>query len=74
MDAHEALDLFDIGPLIRGREGNRFSCASRTRGAANAVYVIFGLIRKIKINDEFDSRHVNATCRDVRRDQHAIFS
>jgi hypothetical protein len=42
-------------------------------GAADAVHVILGVVRKIVVDDELDPLHVNAARGDVGRHEHAIF-
>ena len=43
-------------------------------GAADAMHVIFRVVRKIVVDDELDTFYINAARGDVRRHEHAIFA
>ncbi len=44
------------------------------RGAADAVDVILGVVRKVIVQNEFDPLHVDAARGDVRGDEDTIFA
>src|SRR6266568_2683562 len=59
------------GMILRRGKTKRISNGQGASGAANAVHVILGMLRKVVIHDVGDAIHVNAARRDVRRYQNA---
>ncbi|MPN35852.1 hypothetical protein SDC9_183354 [bioreactor metagenome] len=46
----------------------------RATGSADAVDIVFGLIRHVIVDDEVNVVHVDAACRDVGCDEHGRFA
>lgn len=70
----EALDSRDLAFLMRFGETDRVTLGTCASGAADAMHVVFCLHRHIEIDHEIDALHVYAACRDVSRDQDAVFA
>jgi hypothetical protein len=66
--------LFDRAPLkiiFGGDETGRLTGRIHTSRSANPMDVVLGTIGQIEIDDMSDIRHIDATRRDIRRDENA---
>ena len=66
--------LFDRAPLkmiFGGDETGRLTGRIHTSRSSNPMNIVLGTIRQIEINDMSDIRHIDATRRDIRRDENA---
>ena len=66
--------FFDRAPLkmvFGGDETGRLTGRIHTSRSANPMDVVLGTIRQIEIDDMSDIRHIDATRRDIRRDEDA---
>src|SRR5919204_162980 len=70
--AEMPLDRAQLVPFLGHGEARRLPGRLGTRGAADAVDVIFRRVRKVEVDDVRDLRHVDAARGDVRRHQDAI--
>ena len=62
--AHHALQLVDF---LSGNEGERLPFPARATRAADAMRVIFGVVRQIEIEDDLQVIDVETARRDIRR-------
>ena len=51
----ELFGLFSIG---RGEEGIRSACSLSTSCSPNTMHIILSIVRKVKIDNIFDIRHI----------------
>ncbi len=65
------LEIVEVAELVGRDEADRLARATRTTGAAGAVHVALGVLRERVVDDVADVRDVDATARDVGRDQEA---
>jgi hypothetical protein len=66
--------FFDRAPLkmvFGGDETGRLTGRIHTSRSANPMDVVLGTIGQIEIDDMSDIRHIDATRRDIRRDENA---
>jgi hypothetical protein len=70
-DARVAVQPLNAASLIRQHERHDGATRARTSGATRAMQVVLGVVGRVVVHDEVDVVHVNATRRDVGRDQHA---
>ena len=64
------LDRTNEAGFTRAGERDRDAVTTGTACAADAVHVVFGLTRRIEVDDVADAGNVNAAGGDVGRDQH----
>ena len=68
--ADQPLDGADRLAVDRSDDGDRDACPPGATGSADAVDVIIGMMRHVKIEDMADLRNIEPAGRDVRSDQH----
>src|SRR5262245_37055315 len=69
--ADQCLDCGNGFAVRAGDNRDRGAATTGAAGAADAVHVIVGMVRHVEIEDVADVRDVEATRRDVGRDQEA---
>ena len=68
--------LFDIGhilSLIRRRKRNRVPGTAGSSGTADAMNVIFRILRKIIIDDQLDTFNIYAARGNIGGDEDSVF-
>ena len=71
-DADQIFNRLYITALFRRGKRDGFAFLSGAACASDAVYVILSLIRKVKVDDQFNAGHVNSASGDVGCDKHPI--
>ena len=69
---NEALDGGNLLNIFAGHNRESIADTLSTSGAADAMHVVFGMMRHIEVDDVADLRHVNAARGDVGGDHHLI--
>ena len=69
--ANQTLDRAQFSPLVDGAKGKRDAIGAGAAGAADAMHVVIGLNRQIKIHDVRNAIDIDAACRDVGRNEHS---
>lgn len=70
-DSDFTLNRLQGTAFTRITEGNGDAARTRATGAANAMYVAFGIDWQLVVNDVAQALNVDAARRDVGRDQHS---
>ena len=65
----EALDVFEPVNLAAGDEGDGLAALARAAGAADAMDVIFAVVRQVVIEDDLDVVDVEPARGDIGRDE-----
>ncbi len=71
--SHQAFNLSDIVTLIRRGKADRVSRIARSAGPTDPVHIIPRFIRQIVIDHQFNPRDIDASGRDIRGDEDAVF-
>ena len=71
---HEFFDVFDVFALLRRRERDRVTGVPDAAGPADPVDIIFGIIREIVVEHQFDPFDVDPSCRDIGCHKHTVTS
>src|SRR2546421_4690314 len=72
--ADETLDRLQRGDFLAVHEREGVADILRTTGAADAMHVIFGMLRHIVINDVTDTGDIETARGDIGRDHHFVFA
>ena len=73
-ESNNPLNISDFVLLLRSCKRDGAPRSPGPAGAADAVHVVFGIIRKVVIQNQLNPHHVNTSRGNVRRHQHAIFT
>ena len=68
---YQTFDVFEVLLITWDADHDRLAVAARAAGPANAVHVVFGMGRHIKVIDVADRRHIKAPCRNIRSNKEA---
>ena len=72
--ASEALNATRVAHVFFSDERERITTGLRAARAADAVHVIFGVFRNVVVDHMRDTRDIQATRRDVGRDENFEFA
>ncbi len=70
----ELLDVEQEALFVGGKQRNGFARCARAAGTADAVHVVFGVVRQVVVDDAGHAGHIQATRRHVGGDQHFEFA
>ena len=68
--ADEFLDIGQADGVLLAGEADGIALGARTRGAADAVHIVGGVLRQVEVEDMADIGEVQASRGDVGGDQH----
>src|SRR3970282_434590 len=68
------LDISQLLAILRRREGYRNALGARAAGTADAMHVVFRVLRQVIINDMGDAGDVDAARGHVGRDQQTHYA
>ena len=71
--SHQSFNIFDIVTLVRHGKTDRMPRVARPTGTTDPMHIILRLIRQIVIDHQFNPRDIDASGRDIRGDEDAVF-
>ena len=72
--ADDLLDLPHVLPLVGGGEGDGVAGLSGAACPPDAVDVVFGVVREVEVDHQFDACDVDAACGDIGGDKNPVLA